>query len=113
MKKLNLKEAEQVEALPGIFRKTLAFNEEVMLCHFHLKKGAKIPLHEHRASQNGFVISGTARFFTETTEFMAETGESYVFGPNEKHGCDVIEDTIIIEAFAPSRPEYGPNSDSK
>ncbi len=110
MKKTNLKDAEEVEALPGIFRKTLAFNDEVMVCHFHLKKGAKIPLHEHRASQNGFVISGKAKFFTETTEFLAEAGESYVFGPHEKHGCDVMEDTFIIEAFAPSRPEYAPKS---
>ncbi len=102
----NYKDISPVENPPGIFRRTLTWNNELMLCHFDLKKGAKIPLHGHRASQNGFVVSGKMRFFTEKDSFVAGPGDAYVFGPNEKHGADVLEDTIVIEAFSPSRPEY-------
>jgi quercetin dioxygenase-like cupin family protein len=102
----NYKNISPVENPQGIFRRTLTWNNELMLCHFDLKKGAKIPLHGHRASQNGFVVSGKMRFITEKDSFIAGPGAAYVFGPNEKHGAEVLEDTIVIEAFSPSRPEY-------
>ena len=105
---MNVKDIEEIEALPGIFRKTLSYNDEVMMCHFLMKKGAEIPLHDHRASQNGYVFSGKIKFFTEDTEFIATAGTSYVFDPNEKHGATVLEECKLIEAFAPARPEYAP-----
>ncbi len=95
-----------VEKPAGIFRRTLTWNNELMLCHFDMKKGAKIPLHDHRASQNGYVISGKLRFITEKDSFIAGPGDAYIFGPNEKHGAEVLEDAIVVEAFSPSRPEY-------
>ena len=49
MKMKNVAEAKAVENPPKIIRKTLAYNDEAMLCHFVLKKGGKIPLHDHRA----------------------------------------------------------------
>ncbi len=95
-----------VEKPAGVFRRTLTWNNELMLCHFDMKKGAKIPLHDHRASQNGYVISGKLSFITEKDSFIAGPGDAYIFGPNEKHGAEVLEDTIVVEAFSPSRPEY-------
>lgn len=110
MKKVHVNDAEGVEGNPGIIRKTLSYNDEVMVCHFIMKKGASIPLHGHRASQNGYVISGKVKFFTETGEFIAEKGLSYVFDANEKHGAEILEDSEVVEAFAPSRPEYEPKA---
>ena len=34
----NVNEAKAVENPPDVIRKTLAYNDEAMLCHFHLKK---------------------------------------------------------------------------
>ena len=109
MKKSTREWREAVEAIRN-HRKTLSYNDEVMMCHFIMKKGASIPLHGHRASQNGYVISGKVKFFTETGEFIAEKGLSYVFDANEKHGAEILEDSEVVEAFAPSRPEYEPKA---
>ncbi len=102
----NYKEVNPVEKPSGIYRRTLTWNNELMLCHFDMKKGSKIPLHDHRASQNGYVISGKVRFITENGGFIAGPGDAYIFAPNEKHGAEVLEDAIVVEAFSPSRPEY-------
>ena len=40
-----------VENPPGILRTTLAYNAQMMLCHFKMKKGTKIPLHDHEAAR--------------------------------------------------------------
>jgi len=104
---INKKEAGEIKALEGIFRRTLAYNDEVMLCHFKLEKGAEIPLHEHEAHQIGYVISGKLQFLTETRgNFVAENGDSYVFDSHEKHGAKIIETAEVIEVFSPTRVDY-------
>lgn len=108
MKQKSLREGQPKENPPGVTRKTLAYNDEAMLCHFELKKGAQIPLHNHRASQIGYVVSGHARFLAENPEdeFEASAGDSYVLNPYVKHGTLALEDTVCVEVFTPSRDEY-------
>lgn len=110
-KKANLSQRNAVEKPEGILRTTLAYNEQSMLCHFVMKKGASIPLHNHGPAQIGYVISGKVKFLNEdgSTNFVAEKGTSYVFDPNETHGAEVLEEAEVIEIFAPSRPEYADN----
>jgi quercetin dioxygenase-like cupin family protein len=98
-----------VESPPGIFRTTLAWNEQSMVCHFRMSKGAKIPLHDHPAVQNGYMMSGKVRFLNAEGEaFVAVAGTGYCFGSMERHGAEVMEDSEAIECFSPARPEYAP-----
>ena len=108
MKMKNVATGQPVENPEGVTRKTLSYNDEAMLCHFILKKGSEIPLHDHRASQIGYVVSGKCRFLAgkPEDEFEAGTGDSYVFGPFVKHGTVALEDTEYVEVFTPSRDEY-------
>lgn len=95
------------EGPEGIFRTTLAYNEQSMMCYFQMKKGSKIPIHHHPAVQNGYVIKGKVKFFRgEKYSFTVEVGGSYVFDPEEPHGAEVLEDAELVECFAPMRPEY-------
>ena len=103
---INLNDVEPINPLNGIFRKTLSYNKSVMLCHFILESGAEIPLHDHEAHQIGFVTKGEIKFFTESREFIAKKGDSYVFDSLEKHGAKIIERAEVIEVFSPSREEY-------
>jgi len=103
---INKSSVKAVKALEGIYRKTLAYNDSVMMCFFNLKKGAEIPLHNHISHQIGYVIKGKIKLFTETYEFIAIEGDSYVFNTYEKHGAHVLDDTDVIEVFNPTREDY-------
>ena len=95
---------------PGIHRTTLAYSDDVMLCHFRMLKGAKIPLHSHPQVQTGYVVSGRVSFKrADGSSFEAGPGTSYVFDSREEHGAEVLEDAEVIEVFAPVRPEYADN----
>lgn len=95
------------EGPEGIFRTTLEYTDEAMVCHFIMKKGAKVPLHNHYASQIGYVISGKIEFIQENdTGFIATNGCSYCFDRFEYHGANVLEDSELIETFSPARDEY-------
>ncbi len=108
MMKKSVGSVEANTSMEGIARRTLAFNDEAMLCHFSMGKGARIPLHNHRASQVGYVVSGSLKFLGDSDEdtFIANAGDSYVFGPHQTHGCEVLEDSEVIEVFSPAREEY-------
>ena len=98
-----------VENPPGIVRTTIAYNDHLMLCHFTLKKGARIPLHEHAAAQNGYMFSGRMKMlWADGRELIAEPGTGWCFMPHERHGAEVLEDSEVVECFAPARPEYVP-----
>ncbi len=104
---INRENVESVKPLEGIFRKTLTYNSSVMLCHFILEKDAIIPLHDHKAHQIGYVISGKIQFLTETRgNFIAKEGDSYVFDSMEKHGAEILETAEVIEVFSPTREDY-------
>lgn len=104
---VNKDNIQQVKALDGIYRKTLAYNNNVMLCFFDLEKGAEIPLHDHEAHQIGYVVSGKLQFITETRgDFIAQEGDSYVFDSWEKHGAKILETAEVIEVFCPTRDDY-------
>ena len=108
MKMKTVAQGQAVENPPGVVRKTLAYNDEAMLCHFILEKGAKIPLHDHRATQIGFIVRGKANFLAEKPEdeFEGGAGQSYVFSRFVKHGTIALEQTEYIEVFVPVRDEY-------
>jgi quercetin dioxygenase-like cupin family protein len=100
-----------VENPPGVIRRTLSYNEQSMLCHFHLHAGARIPLHHHPAVQNGYVIRGKVRFVGRGgSSFVAEAGCGYVFASNEPHGAEILEEAEVVDFFTPMRPEYLPET---
>ncbi|MFX0076403.1 MAG: cupin domain-containing protein [Candidatus Hermodarchaeota archaeon] len=103
---VNKNSVDPIEALPGIYRKTLIYDDNLMLCHFILEKRSEVPLHSHKECQIGYIIKGKLHFFTENEEFIAEEGDSYVFNSNEKHGANVLEDSEVIDVFSPSRDDY-------
>jgi quercetin dioxygenase-like cupin family protein len=108
MKMKSVRTGKPIEGPEGVTRTTLSYDDETMLCHFSLKKGAEIPLHNHRAAETGYILKGKAKFVGEApeAEFHVEAGESYVFSAFVKHGGIALEDTEFVEVFVPPRDEY-------
>ena len=108
--KIGLEEIKFVKMLDDIYRKTLVYNENIMLCHFLLKKNATIPIHTHISSQAGFVLRGKIRFEIEEgatmKQFITKKGDSYIFNSYQKHGAFILEEAEVIETFSPYREEY-------
>jgi quercetin dioxygenase-like cupin family protein len=85
------KDEPTLEFRQGVFRKTLSFDAESVLCRFQMPKGATTEIHNHEALQNGFIISGTLKFFKEDgSSFVVGPGDGYVFASWEKHGSEAL-----------------------
>ena len=103
---INKEKVHPIKALEGVFRRTLIYNDALMLCHFTLEKNAEIPMHSHKEHQIGYLIKGKIKFLTEKHDFIAKEGDSYVFDSKEKHGALILEDSEVIDVFNPSREDY-------
>ncbi len=102
----NKNDIQSVELVRGVYRKTLLFNNNIMLCHFTLEKGAEISMHSHKEHQIGYIIKGKLKFLTESREFIAVKGDSYLFNSYERHGAKLLEDSEVIDVFSPARDDY-------
>ncbi len=96
------------EALPGISMKALTWGDNSLLCEFHLRKGAIVPLHQHPQEQTGYLISGRMLFSGDNGDFVVEPGSSWNFKGGVAHAANVLEDSLAIEVFSPVRQDYLP-----
>lgn len=99
------KDATEVNMLPGISRKTLAYSEQFMICEVHLAKGAVLPSHSHVHEQSSNIISGSVRYTVGDETHVVSAGDSVLLS-NVPHSVEVLEDSVIIDTFSPLREEY-------
>ena len=96
------------ELRPGIVMEPLAWGERTSMGKFHLAKGADCPMHSHPHEETGTLISGHVTFTIGDETFDTVPGDSWAIPANVEHAVDVLEDTVIVEVFAPVREEYLP-----
>jgi quercetin dioxygenase-like cupin family protein len=106
MEIINFNDVKPVEMLPGIFRHTLVYDENVMLVYFDLRKDADLPLHSHPHAQKGYVVKGQLDFHIYGKTYRLKAGDSYLAPSHVEHGATVIEDCIVIDVFNPARDNY-------
>ncbi len=96
------------ELRPGIVMEPLAWGERTSMAKFYLAKGADLPLHSHPHEQTGTLITGHVTFAIDGEAIDTRPGDSWAIPAGVEHTVDVLEDTVIVEVFAPVRDEYLP-----
>jgi quercetin dioxygenase-like cupin family protein len=94
------------EALEGVRLKTLAHGEQTLLAAFRISEGATIPTHHHPHEQTGYLVSGRLDFVIGDGRFDAGPGDSWNIASEVPHSAAALEDSIVIEVFAPVREDY-------
>lgn len=94
------------ELRPGVWAMPLSHDERCILMLFRIKDGGEVPVHSHPEAQYGLVLKGRGVFQTEEGEVEVEEGDSYAFAPGERHGFKALEETLVIDVFTPTRPDY-------
>jgi len=94
------------EVSPGIFRKILTYNNELMVCEFFIKKGAVLNEHHHINLQNTYVISGKLEFSVDGETRVVTDGDSILMEADALHSVVGLEDTRVIDVFSPMRKDF-------
>ena len=100
--------AESRQLIQGVELSTLVYGEKTLMGQFKIAKGSEIPMHSHPHEQTGIMISGKLRFNVDGEIFEAETGDSWCLPGDVEHSAEALEDSVIVEIFAPVREDYLP-----
>ena len=78
--------------------------DNLVVVHFYLKKGQKIPLHTSKSDVFVTVLKGKGKFFygSEESFEILETEESLYYQPEEPHGFEAEEDMIVQAVISPN-----------
>jgi len=78
--------------------------DNLVVVHFYLKAGQKIPLHSSTSEVFVTVLKGKGRFFygSQDQYEILNRGESFYYEPQEPHGFEAQEDMIVQAVITPN-----------
>jgi quercetin dioxygenase-like cupin family protein len=99
-------EVQGSEAFPGLTRRVLAHNENLMLTEHTMEKGSVFPRHSHPHDQLAYLVSGHIRVLAGDQEFEAGPGDSFVLRGGIEHQVWALERSVALDIFTPLREDY-------
>ena len=100
------KEVGSVQAEPGVRRKVLAYNSDMMLCEIAFEKGAAGALHAHPHTQISYVLKGRFMFAVGDETITAEAGDAILIEPDTLHSAQALEEGVLLDIFHPMRETF-------
>ncbi|XXX81669.1 cupin domain-containing protein [Sorangium sp. So ce134] len=93
---------------PGLKRRILAHNANMMLVEHHMELGWAGARHSHPHDQLVYVISGHLKFSCADEEFEVRAGDSFVVRGGVEHQAWAFEPSVVLDVFNPAREDYMP-----
>lgn len=90
----------------GVQRKILGYDEHLMMTHIRFRKGAVGPLHKHPHTQVTFIEHGSFEVQIEGKKQILTAGDCYFVPSNVEHGVEALEESSLIDVFAPMREDF-------
>lgn len=91
---------------PGVRRRVLAHDDQMMMVEFAFEAGAEGKLHSHPHIQASYVARGS---FEVTIDGHTETltqGQSFIVPSNAIHGVRALEPGLLVDCFTPARADF-------
>lgn len=91
---------------PGVLRKVMAYNDQVMMVHLNFTKGAVGKPHTHPHTQVTYIVEGSFAFTVDGETRVVNKGDTVLMPSGSLHGCECLEDGILCDVFTPMRQDF-------
>ena len=98
--------AEVLNPEQGMLRQVLAYSPNMMLVRHRLAKGWVGTSHRHPHEQLVCVVSGRIEFIGGAKTFILRSGDSVLVEGNVEHQATALDDSEVLDVFAPCRSDY-------
>jgi quercetin dioxygenase-like cupin family protein len=99
-------DAQPVEPLSDLIGRQMLNGDAMTLARITLGAGAVVPVHRHPNEQIATVLSGRLRFTLGDDEQVVGAGESVLIAGDVPHAVEALEDSVVLDAFAPRREDW-------
>ncbi len=94
------------ETAPGVRRKILAHDAQLMIVRISFDKGAIGALHQHFHTQITYVESGIFLYEINGITQTLHKGDIAFVPPNALHGVVCEEAGVLVDVFSPRRDSF-------
>ena len=91
---------------PGVSRKLLCYDEQLMMCEITFQKGATGNMHAHPHRQITYVAKGSFLFTLAEETQTVRQGDSVLIPPDTIHGVTALEEGMLVDVFSPMRQDF-------
>jgi quercetin dioxygenase-like cupin family protein len=91
---------------PGVQRKVLGYDSELMMVAVQFEAGAIGALHHHPHRQATYVAAGEFEAEVDGQKQKLATGDSFFVKPDVPHGVVALTAGTLVDVFAPAREDF-------
>jgi len=92
--------------VPGLKRKIMGYNDEIMMVQVHFDTGGIGANHQHVHSQTTYVVSGKFEVNIDGKKQVLIAGDGFFVAPHLDHGAICLEEGVLIDVFSPVREDF-------
>ncbi len=100
------KDAAVTPCEPGVYRRILTYNKNLMMCEITFEKGAKGNFHSHVHEQITYVAEGSFAFTVAGETRTVKKGDSVYMPSGAEHGVTCLEAGKLVDVFSPMREDF-------
>ncbi len=100
------KEVAWEHTAPGIKRKVMVYDENLMLVKVSFEKSAVGSLHSHPHTQVSYVESGSFEIEIGGEKKILKTGDVFYVPSNVTHGAVCVNEGVLVDVFYPMREDF-------
>ena len=97
---------EPVEQLTPTVGRQVVHTDGMTIARIHLRAGAVVRRHEHPHEQVATVLEGRLRFVVGDDAPEVGVGESMFVPSGVPHEVEALEDSLVLDVFAPVRDDW-------
>ena len=94
------------EMAPGIRRKIMAYDDQVMLVRVAFEAGGVGALHQHLHVQVTNIESGVFEIEIDNVKRILYAGDVFYVPSNSLHGAVCLEAGVLVDVFCPMRADF-------
>jgi quercetin dioxygenase-like cupin family protein len=94
------------EPLNPLITRQYVVGSNTMLARIVLKKGARVPVHQHFHEQISHVVEGALNFLVNGKDVAVRAGEILTIPPDVPHEVVALEDSVALDIFNPPRQDW-------
>jgi quercetin dioxygenase-like cupin family protein len=91
---------------PGLQRRILANNPQMMLVEHRMEPWWVGTRHSHPHDQLVYVISGRLQFGCGDQRFEVAAGDSFIVRGGVEHEARALAASVVLDVFTPTRSDY-------
>jgi quercetin dioxygenase-like cupin family protein len=97
---------EPIDQLNDLIGRQMLNGDGMTLARITLAAGAVVPEHHHENEQIATVLAGRLRFVVGEEEREVAAGESVLIERDIPHRVEALENSVVLDAFAPRRDDW-------